>query len=446
MYFSSEISSSKNNEFITSAKLATALSLQPWSDLGLRKATKMENNDHHAIIAQSTMIERVTAVIERRMVAVIRAKRGQAASLYLDKGNDPRQDVGLHPQLYRELKDYVSQISSMYRGVKYHSFMHATHVTISLDRMITIMLNNHKIPDSFKNENRQNDRSFDCVNSGASHPVNSCFGLYNDPVAHLCLVFAALVHDVDHTGICNSDLVKEGSELSILYNNLSIAEQHSLAIAFSTLFEPSYEALRDAVFPASEDYLKFMDVVTELVIYTDLGSPKIKDYRQSWERLFGDRNINCTHMCHADDERKSLIMVLMLQAADVAHNIQGWDNFLLWNHRLYDELLCSYLQGRGDNPATNWYRGQISFFDGYIIPLAKKLYQCGIFLRNGDDFLMCVQNNRQRWLLEGEAITKLIINTRSCKREASMDSDDDSCTGISYESCSNNSIRADETD
>jgi len=29
--------------------------------------------------------------------------------------------------------------------------------------------------------------------------------------------------------------------------------------------------------------------------------------------------------------------------------------------------------------AVNWYRGEIGFFDFYIVPLAKKLKECGVF-------------------------------------------------------------------
>lgn len=108
-----------------------------------------------------------------------------------------------------------------------------------------------------------------------------------------------------------------------------------------------------------------------------------------------------------------------MNTSDVAHNIQGWDNFLLWNHRLYDEMLHSFLEGKGDDPAPSWFQGQISFFDGYIIPLAKKLQQSGAFAASGEMFLNCVLENRRRWVTEGEAVTRDFILTRSYYREAS---------------------------
>lgn len=41
-------------------------------------------------------------------------------------------------------------------------------------------------------------------------------------------VFSALVHDMDHTGVSNSQLCMEQTELAARYNNQSVAEQHSL--------------------------------------------------------------------------------------------------------------------------------------------------------------------------------------------------------------------------
>lgn len=406
------------------SELSLQLRKQSWSETGKRGCFD--------IIDQSTMIERVLVIIETRMVSVIRAKRPVAYTNYVDN-EDGLGDV-LIPQLHRQLKDYVGQISSMYRGVRYHSFMHATHVVISLNKMINMMTDEHRpkqrgiekdgpIFSSTKGK-QSSKKDLNAANCGQSE--QHCFGLCNDPMAHFVLVFAALVHDVDHSGVCNKSLVEEGSELAILYNNLSIAEQNSLAIAFSILFEPSFEALRDAVFPAAEDYIRFMDEVNHLVIHTDLGSPKIKESKQLWNEKFGkdfDDESSILSKCEntnvGDERQKSLMMELLLQAADVAHNIQGWDNLVLWNHRLYDEMLFSFQHGKGDDPAPNWFKGQICFFDGYIIPLAKKLRQCGIFGKRGDKFLNCVLENRRRWLVEGEAVTRDFGSVPSIKRELS---------------------------
>ena len=49
------------------------------------------------------------------------------------------------------------------------------------------------------------------------------------------MLFSVLVHDVDHTGTNDILLVKEGHPLAILYNDQSVVEQRSVAVAFSLL-------------------------------------------------------------------------------------------------------------------------------------------------------------------------------------------------------------------
>ena len=40
----------------------------------------------------------------------------------------------------------------------------------------------------------------------------------------------------------------------------------------------------------------------------------------------------------------------------------------------------AFKEGRMEkDPSEFWYKGEIGFFDFYIIPLAKKLKECGVF-------------------------------------------------------------------
>ena len=52
------------------------------------------------------------------------------------------------------------------------------------------------------------------------------YGITSDPLTQFASVFSALVHDVDHSGAPNNQLVKEGGMLAIRYNNKSVAEQN----------------------------------------------------------------------------------------------------------------------------------------------------------------------------------------------------------------------------
>ena len=68
-------------------------------------------------------------------------------------------------------------------------------------------------------------------------------------------------------------------------------------------------------------------------------------------------------------------------------------------------MLTAYKQGRmGADPSTFWYKGELGFFDNYIIPLAKKLKDCNIFGASSDECLTFALQNRQEWETRGEAI------------------------------------------
>ena len=72
----------------------------------------------------------------------------------------------------------------------------------------------------------------------------------------------------------------------------------------------------------------------------------------------------------------------------------------------------AYKQGRsidGVDPAKNWYQGELGFFDFYIIPLAKKLSECGVFGVSSDEYLTYAQKNREEWAMKGEQVVKEMV-------------------------------------
>jgi hypothetical protein len=74
-----------------------------------------------------------------------------------------------------------------------------------------------------------------------------------------------------------------------------------------------------------------------------------------------------------------------------------------WNKKLFHELLLAFRAGRmGADPTTFWYKGELGFFDNYIIPLAKKLEDCNVFGVSSDECLNYALQNRAEWEDRGE--------------------------------------------
>jgi hypothetical protein len=170
--------------------------------------------------------------------------------------------------LISQLRLFVRRIFEQYRNVPYHNFEHAYHVTISANKLLDLIL---------------------CEEQDSKRHVRPTYGLKYDPLSQLALIFSAIVHDVEHQGISNRQLVHESDELALLYNDQSVAEQRSLAIAFSELRKDEYQLLRDVIFETTEDYHRFRKAVINLVLSTDIASPERSQLVKSkWKEAFGE--------------------------------------------------------------------------------------------------------------------------------------------------------------
>jgi hypothetical protein len=68
------------------------------------------------------------------------------------------------------------------------------------------------------------------------------------------------------------------------------------------------------------------------------------------------------------------------------------------------------MQGRAESdPSESWYKGEIGFFTFYIIPLAQKLKECGVFGVFSDEYLKYAINNKNEWERRGEEIVHEMV-------------------------------------
>mmetsp|Transcript_10343 Transcript_10343/g.22770 ORF Transcript_10343/g.22770 Transcript_10343/m.22770 type:complete len:130 (-) Transcript_10343:177-566(-) len=92
--------------------------------------------------------------------------------------------------------------------------------------------------------------------------------------------------------------------------------------------------------------------------------------------------------------------------------MQHWHIYRKWNQRLFKEMYEAFLQGRSEkDPSSNWYEGEKGFFDFYIIPLAKKLKDCGVFGVSSDEYLQYAVQNRKEWDLKGQELVAEMLQS-----------------------------------
>jgi hypothetical protein len=303
----------------------------------------------------------------------------------------------------KDLREYVEMIAASYRSNnKFHNFEHACHVTLSVAKLLGRVVT----PDlSSKQGESAADRKV--RNEMAAQIHNFTHGLTSDPLATLALVFAGLIHDVDHQGVCNVQLAKEEPELAEHYRNKSVAEQNSLDVAWDRLMADRFLKLRQYIFETQDELLRFRQLIVNMVLATDIFDKELNQLRKDrWERAF---HANLPDSV-TKDLRATIVMEHIMQASDVSHTMQHWHIYQKWNRRLFEEMYAAFKAGRmGADPRTFWYQGELGFFDNYIIPLATKLKECNVFGVSSDEYLAYALKNREEWEERGEEMIQAML-------------------------------------
>jgi 3'5'-cyclic nucleotide phosphodiesterase len=225
------------------------------------------------------------------------------------------------------------------------------------------------------------------------------YGITSDPLTQFACVFASLIHDADHSGVPNGQLARENAALAAFYHEQSVAEQNSVELSWKLLMDREYTNLRRVIYANASEFRRFREIVVNTVMATDIMDKELKAMRnRQWDRAFQSSGDN-------RDEKATVVINHLIQASDVAHTMQHWQVYRKWNERLFEEMLLAYRIGRADrDPAEFWYDGELGFFDFYIIPLARKLKDCGVFGVSSDEYLNYAEQNRQQWEQQGKAI------------------------------------------
>lgn len=357
------------------------------------------------------------------------------------------------PKAREELRGYVARIASMYRDVHFHSFEHASHVTMSAQKLINkVVLRNSTEFNNSLNSMQADKKKCEKDLQKKSEEADlffSTYGISADPLAQFAVVFAALVHDVEHRGVPNVQLIKEQPDLAKKYKNKSVAENNSIRVAWSELLKPEFDNLRRCMFASDGDESRFRQLLINVVIATDITDKERRaGERERWQAAFlsdgDDFNWEKEWQNKSEDKlpdidvslKATVVLEQIVLASDVAHTMQHWLTYVKWNERLYTEMWAAYASGRAENdPTEGWYKGEIGFFDGYIIPLATKLKECGVFGNAGDEYLGNALRNKAEWIEKGQAIVAEF--EAKIKRKSDVDASE---TGTSDKSTSSSSL------
>jgi len=106
----------------------------------------------------------------------------------------------------------------------------------------------------------------------ASHLHHYTHGINSDPITLFGVVFSALIHDVDHRGVSNIQMMKEEPAMAATFRGKSIAEQNSLELSWDLFMTEDYKALREYIFGNQEELERFRQVIVNVVLATGKSS------------------------------------------------------------------------------------------------------------------------------------------------------------------------------
>ena len=270
------------------------------------------------------------------------------------------------------------------------------------------------------------------------------YGITSDPLTQLACAVTALIHDVDHVGVSNAQLIKEEDPLVATYGGRSVLEQNSFVLAWDLFMDPRHELMRKTICENDQELAHFRQLLVNGVMATDIVDKELKNLRnQRWEKAFSrareqrmpeqvpSNNTGTGQTIDDDEERRktvnrkaTIVIEHLIQASDVSHTMQHWHVYRKWNESFFRECYAAYQAGRSEvNPAENWYKGEIGFFDFYVIPLARKLKDCGVFGKCSDEFLNYALANRREWELRGQIVVAEMIEKVAAEEKAEMEKD-----------------------
>jgi hypothetical protein len=206
---------------------------------------------------------------------------------------------------------------------------------------------------------------------------------------------------------------------AVKFKGRSVAEQNSVNEGWQLLMDERYERLRAHIYLTNVERKRFRQVLTNAVMATDIADRDVNKFRsRKWDKAF--KNIDelgtSDTMTHDEINRKATVVIEnLIQVADVSHTMQHWHVYRKWNTRLFQEMMLAFRNGRSSfDPSSNWYQGEIGFFDHYVIPLAKKMKEAGVFGSAGAPYLAFATSNKEMWEASGaQAIEELIEETKA---------------------------------
>ncbi|KAM6908081.1 dual specificity calcium/calmodulin-dependent 3',5'-cyclic nucleotide phosphodiesterase 1A-like [Lycodopsis pacificus] len=177
------------------------------------------------------------------------------------------------------------------------------------------------------------------------------------------IIFAAAIHDYEHTGTTNNFHTQTRSDTAMLYNDRAVLENHHVSAAYRLLQHDDEMNILSNL--SKDDWRELRALVVEMVLATDMSC--------HFQQIKGMKSV--LQQPEAIDKPKALS--LLLHTADISHPAKHWDLHHRWTTSLLEEF---FRQGDKeaelglpfsplcDRKSTMVAQSQIGFIDFIVEP------------------------------------------------------------------------------
>uniref|UniRef100_A0A4W6BUI9 Phosphodiesterase n=1 Tax=Lates calcarifer TaxID=8187 RepID=A0A4W6BUI9_LATCA len=177
------------------------------------------------------------------------------------------------------------------------------------------------------------------------------------------IIFAAAIHDFEHTGTTNNFHIQTRSDTAMLYNDRAVLENHHVSAAYRLLQNDDEMNILSNL--SKDDWRELRTLVVEMVLATDMSC-----HFQQIKAMKG-----LLQQPEAIDKPKALS--LLLHTADISHPAKRWELHHHWTTSLLEEF---FRQGDKeaelglpfsplcDRKSTMVAQSQIGFIDFIVEP------------------------------------------------------------------------------
>ncbi|KAL7058315.1 hypothetical protein AAHC03_017175 [Spirometra sp. Aus1] len=221
-------------------------------------------------------------------------------------------------------------------------------------------------------------------------------GVFSD-LEILSVLFASAIHDANHPGLTNQYLINTGHKLALLYNDISVLENHHLSVAFKLLTEPGCDIFASL---GTKPRQSLRRLVIELVLATDMS--KHVNLLAELRTMVETKELAGTGFLSLDDHNdRSLVLQCMLHCSDLNSCTRSFDLYQQWTYRVMEEFFQQgdkekahgiEVSAMCDRDSVSIDKCQIGFFDFVLRPLWETW--CDLVHPAAEHMLEALDSNR----------------------------------------------------